>query len=82
MRALMLGAALSVGVISYFMPAQSYAMAITCWYNPSGKYTGADSGTGMPVGKLVKQRNSGDYAWGYTINAPNGTKCPRRRPSH
>jgi hypothetical protein len=35
----------------------------------------------MPIGKLVKQSSSGDYAWSYTINAPDGTKCPRQRPA-
>jgi hypothetical protein len=82
MKTLMTGVAVSLAAIAYLVPARSDAQPITCWYNDGGKYTGADSGTGMPVGKLVKGKGGGDYAWGYTIEAPDGTKCPRKRPGH
>jgi hypothetical protein len=82
MKTVMIGLAATVAVASYLVPTQSSAQqAITCWYNAGGKYTGSDSGIGMPVGKLVKGNGNGGYAWGYTIDAPNGTKCPRTRPN-
>jgi hypothetical protein len=82
MKTLMTCVAVLLGAIAYLTPATANAQPITCWYNSGGKYTGSDSGTGMSVGKLVKGQGNGNYAWGYTIEAPNGSKCPRTRPSH
>lgn len=53
---------------------------ITCWYNDKGDYTGADSAAdGVQPGPPV-HNGSGDYAWGYTIQAADGSACPRKLP--
>jgi len=53
---------------------------ITCYYNDAGDYTGADTAQpGAQAGAPVHD-GSGDYAWSYTIEAPNGTACPRKLP--
>ena len=55
---------------------------ITCWYNDAGNYTGADNADGRyPRGKLIKTGSNGDYAWAYTIDAQDGSSCPKTRPS-
>jgi hypothetical protein len=53
--------------------------ALTCWFNESGKYSGADnSDTGIhEVGKLIKTGRGGDYTWAYVIAGLNGNDCPR-----
>ena len=53
---------------------------ITCYYNDAGDYTGADSAQpGAQPGAPVHD-GSGDYAWSYTIEAPDGNSCPRTLP--
>lgn len=53
---------------------------ITCWYNEAGQLTGADTAApGARPGPPVR-RGSGDYAWAYTIEAADGTACPRKLP--
>ena len=79
MKAFLPAAALAAGA---FFAGSAANAAITCWYNDSGQYTGADTADGRyPVGKLTKTGSGGDYAWAYTINAPDGTTCPRTRPA-
>ncbi len=58
---------------------------LTCWYNESGNYSGADSGSNRvnnginEVGKLIKTGNGGDYTWGYIITEwVNGKDCPSK----
>lgn len=54
---------------------------ITCWYNESGVYTGADSAqAGAHAGVLIRT-GQGDYTWSYNILAPDGRSCPRTKPS-
>ena len=53
---------------------------ITCYYNNAGDYTGADSAQpGAQPGAPV-HNGSGDYAWSYTIQAPDGNSCPKKLP--
>jgi hypothetical protein len=78
MKTAMIGLAVLLGAASYLVPARSSAQPITCWYNAGGKYTGSNSGTGMPMGKPVKYKGKGDYAWGLTIKAQSDSKCPRQ----
>src|SRR3954452_7368574 len=52
---------------------------LSCWYNSSGTYTGADSYQGT-VGS-IDRTGSGDYAGGYLISAFDGTACPRTLPA-
>ena len=55
---------------------------ITCWYNEKGVYTGADTAEpGTKPGGPVRKDESGDYTWAYTIEAKDGTSCPRSLPS-
>ena len=74
MKALMMAAALLA-----LSTTASFA-AITCWYNESGQYTGADSAQpNFPVGRVVRGNPNTDYAWGYTV--PGGPEtCPRTLP--
>lgn len=54
---------------------------ITCWYNSAGAYTGSDSAQpGAEVGVVVNTGSNDDYAYSYTIQAPNGKSCPRSLP--
>jgi hypothetical protein len=68
-------AALIAGASTTLSSAAS--AAITCWYNDAKQYSSSDSGTNYPLGKIVKTGKSGDYAWAYTIDAPDGRSCPR-----
>jgi hypothetical protein len=80
MKTLLMAASLAAG--AYLFAASPASAAITCWYNDSGQYTGADTADGRyPVGRLTQTGAGGDYAWAYTIDAPDGTTCPRTRPS-
>ena len=59
----------------------AHAGLITCWYNEHQQYTGADSAApGTAAGGPVRVRESGDYAWAYTIEAPDGSSCPSDMP--
>jgi hypothetical protein len=79
MRVLALFTAVIIGLAEN---ASVSLAAITCWYNTGGDYTGSDDAdTRFPLGK-VTAGSGGDYAWGYTIDAPNGQSCPQKLPPH
>jgi hypothetical protein len=83
MKTLLLPGALALSAFALTAPPAS--AAITCWYNNSGALTGSDtSGAGSPaypLGRVVSTGSDDDYAWAYTIDARDGTSCPRSRPS-
>jgi hypothetical protein len=75
MKMLVIAAALLV------LSASSSFAAITCWYNASGAYSGADDANpNFPEGKVTKG-NGGDYSWGYTVPGGPDT-CPKTLPAH
>jgi hypothetical protein len=79
MRILIMCAAVGAGLVA---STSTSLAAITCWYNASSDYTGSDDADPrFPLGK-VTAGSGGDYAWGYTIDAPNGQSCPRKLPPH
>jgi len=52
---------------------------LTCWYNESGAFTGADSGNpaGVPAAGQFQSYRSGDYAFAYRLDVwNNGNDCP------
>ncbi len=80
LKRLSLGAVLGAIYAAGISTASAQTGLITCWYNEKDAYTGADDaqpgyGPGL---RRVDQR--GDYTWAYTIRAPDGTSCPRKRP--
>ena len=60
-------------------PSFAQQQTLSCWYDSSGRYTGADSSEGT-VGS-IDRTGSGDYAAGYLISAFDGTACPRSLPA-
>jgi hypothetical protein len=53
---------------------------LTCWYNSSGAFTGADSGNpaGVPAAGQFQSYRTGDYAYAYRLDVWNdGNDCPR-----
>ena len=54
-------------------------VAYTCWYNASGKLTGAKPAEGTPVpSSFVPTGRGGDRAWAYGIKSTDGHECPAR----
>lgn len=51
---------------------------VTCWYDTTETYTGADyDKPGTPTGGPVQVGKAGDKVWSYTILAPSGVSCPQ-----
>ncbi|WP_052769020.1 hypothetical protein [Aurantiacibacter marinus] len=52
---------------------------LTCWYNDSGQYTGADTGNpaGISRANEIRQYRTGDYAFGLRLDIwQSGNDCP------
>jgi hypothetical protein len=55
---------------------------LTCWYNASGGYTGADDAVASaPLWQVTKQTGGGDYAYGFTVHGMPATDCPKQLPA-
>lgn len=56
------------------------ASGFTCWYDPGGHYTGADSADPrFPARQVTRGTTGGDYSYGFTFAGPS-TNCPRQLP--
>lgn len=59
---------------------------LTCWYDETLAYTGADSGNhgaeGTRIGESAKVAESGDYTWAYIIDGwADDASCPAEIPT-